>query len=111
MRPDSVPDPSHTPVPIRRKPVKQGMFGIFEVFTDTIVICTLTALVILCSRRAGRLWRGGRCRAHNPGLHGGIRQLGIRLYGGGDVLLCFFYNDRMGTVRCALHRVSVLGRR
>ena len=31
------------------KPVKQGMFGIFEVFTDTIVICTLTALVILCS--------------------------------------------------------------
>lgn len=32
-----------------RKPVKQGMFGIFEVFTDTIIICTLTALVILCS--------------------------------------------------------------
>lgn len=32
-----------------RKPVKQGFFGIFEVFTDTIVICTLTALVILCS--------------------------------------------------------------
>ena len=33
-----------------RKPVKQGMFGIFEVFTDTIVICTFTALVILCSQ-------------------------------------------------------------
>ncbi len=31
------------------KPVKQGFFGIFEVFVDTIVICTLTALVILCS--------------------------------------------------------------
>ena len=31
------------------KPVKQGMFGIFEVFTDTILICTLTAMVILCS--------------------------------------------------------------
>lgn len=30
------------------EPVKQGMFGIFEVFADTIVICTLTALVILC---------------------------------------------------------------
>ena len=26
-----------------------GTFGIFEVFTDTIVICTLTAMVILCS--------------------------------------------------------------
>ena len=27
--------------------VHQGMFGIFEVFMDTIVICTLTGLVIL----------------------------------------------------------------
>ena len=32
-----------------KKPVKQGMFGIFEVFVDTIVICTMTALVILLS--------------------------------------------------------------
>ena len=32
-----------------REPVKQGLLGIFEVFTDTILICTLTALVILCS--------------------------------------------------------------
>lgn len=31
------------------KPVEQGLFGIFEVFADTIVICTLTALTILCS--------------------------------------------------------------
>lgn len=30
-------------------PVEQGFFGIFEVFADTIIICTLTALVILCS--------------------------------------------------------------
>jgi len=30
-------------------PVRQGLFGIFEVFMDTIVICTLTALVILLS--------------------------------------------------------------
>lgn len=30
-------------------PVKQGFFGIFEVFTDTILICTMTAMVILCS--------------------------------------------------------------
>ena len=30
-------------------PVKQGMFGIFEVFMDTIVVCTMTALVILLS--------------------------------------------------------------
>ena len=30
-------------------PVKQGYFGIFEVFADTIVICSLTAFVILVS--------------------------------------------------------------
>lgn len=32
-----------------REAVQQGFFGIFEVFMDTILICTLTALVILCS--------------------------------------------------------------
>ena len=35
-----------------KEPVKQGMLGIFEVFLDTIIICTLTALVILCSGTA-----------------------------------------------------------
>ncbi len=30
-------------------PIKQGVFGIFEVFFDTIIICTLTALVIIIS--------------------------------------------------------------
>lgn len=32
-----------------KNPVQQGYFGIFEVFADTIVICTLTALVVLIS--------------------------------------------------------------
>ncbi|MDO5147448.1 MAG: sodium:alanine symporter family protein [Eubacteriales bacterium] len=32
-----------------KEPVRQGFFGIFEVFTDTIVICTLTAFIILIS--------------------------------------------------------------
>ncbi len=31
------------------EPCEQAMLGIFEVFVDTIVICTMTALVILCS--------------------------------------------------------------
>ena len=30
-------------------PVRQGLFGIFEVFADTIIICTLTAMVVLCA--------------------------------------------------------------
>ena len=37
---------------------KQGMWGIAEVFLDTIVMCTLTALVILTAD--GALWRGGQ---------------------------------------------------
>lgn len=36
-------------------PVKQGMWGIFEVFFDTVVMCTLTALVVLTSG----LWDSG----------------------------------------------------
>lgn len=32
-----------------REPVRQGMWGIFEVFADTIVVCSLTALTILSS--------------------------------------------------------------
>ncbi len=33
-------------------PAEQGLMGIMEVFLDTIVICTMTALVILCSGTA-----------------------------------------------------------
>lgn len=32
-----------------KEPVRQGMWGIFEVFSDTMVVCTMTALVILTS--------------------------------------------------------------
>ncbi len=32
-----------------KEPVKQGMWGIFEVFADTMVVCTMTALILLTS--------------------------------------------------------------
>ena len=32
-----------------KEPVKQGMWGIFEVFADTMIVCTITALVVLTS--------------------------------------------------------------
>ncbi len=32
-----------------REPVRQGMWGIFEVFADTIIVCTLTAFAVLSS--------------------------------------------------------------
>lgn len=39
-------------------PEEQGMWAMFEVFFDTIVICTLTALVILCIGRVCGLPEG-----------------------------------------------------
>ena len=36
-------------------PVRQGLFGIFEVFMDTIVICTLTALSVLVGTHNGAI--------------------------------------------------------
>ena len=32
-----------------KEPVKQGMWGIFEVFFDTMIVCTMTAIVVLSS--------------------------------------------------------------
>ena len=39
-----------------KDPVKQGLYGIFEVFMDTIVICTLTALTLLCGASDKIVW-------------------------------------------------------
>lgn len=36
-----------------KNPVKQGLYGIFEVFMSTMLICTLTALVLLCGVENG----------------------------------------------------------
>ena len=53
-------------------PVRQGMYGIFEVFVDTILICTMTGLVILVTET----WTTGvtgaalSARAFETGLPG-----------------------------------------
>ena len=75
-----------------KKPVKQGMFGIFEVFADTIIICTLTAMVILCS--------GTPVNYH-------LRRLGFHLYRRGALLLCLFHHHRLGSVRLPLPGVPL----
>lgn len=36
-------------------PVRQGLYGIFEVFMDTIVICTLSGLTVLLAAKAGTI--------------------------------------------------------
>jgi AGCS family alanine or glycine:cation symporter len=53
-------------------PVRQGMYGIFEVFVDTVLICTVTGLVILVTG----VWDSGAtgaalsARAFEAGLPG-----------------------------------------
>lgn len=46
-------------------PVEQGMWGVFEVFVDTLIICTFTGLIILTSGIEGVLDIGV-----HPGLEG-----------------------------------------
>ena len=64
------------------KPVKQGMFGIFEVFADTI-------------------------GADHLRLHGHLRRLVVHLHGGGALLLRVLHHHRLGPVRLPVHRVPV----
>jgi len=91
-----------------KKPVKQGMFGIFEVFTDTIVICTLTALVILCSGTSITYGQLPAAELTSKRFYPYIRKLGFAAHRVRDVLLRLFHDSRMGTLRCTLHRVFVL---
>ena len=51
-------------------PVRQGMYGIFEVFVDTILICTMTGLVILVTGA----WRQ---RRHRGGAVGPAFETGL----------------------------------
>jgi AGCS family alanine or glycine:cation symporter len=51
-------------------PVRQGMYGIFEVFVDTLLICTTTGLVILVTGA----WEGGETGA---ALSGRAFELGL----------------------------------
>ncbi len=44
-------------------PVRQGLLGVFEVFADTIVMCTLTAFVILTSGLDFSAYRDGTALA------------------------------------------------
>ncbi len=40
-------------------PMKQGLWGAFEVFVDTIIVCTITALAVLCTG----VWNNGEAGA------------------------------------------------
>lgn len=84
-------------------PVRQGMWGIFEVFVDTIVICSLTALAILSSG----VWTSGASgaalttAAFNsglPGIGGYIVAIGILFFAFSTILGWAYYGEK-----CAEH--------
>jgi len=79
-------------------PVRQGLWGVFEVFMDTIVICTLTALAIMVSG----LWDSGvsgaalTTQAFNESINGGgyIVSFGIVLFAFSTILGWSYYGER-----------------
>lgn len=77
------------------EPVQQGMWGIFEVFVDTMLVCTLTALVLLVTEAADPA-RPPACQCPGgAGVQPGVRHLGAEAH-------C----DRHFVV-CLLHRAGV----
>lgn len=80
-------------------PVRQGLWGVFEVFVDTIVICSLTALSIIMSG----VWNSGATgselttMAFNEGLPGPggyIVSIGILLFAFSTILGWAYYGER-----------------
>ena len=79
-------------------PVRQGLWGVFEVFMDTIVICTLTAMAIMVSG----LWDSGvtgaalTTQAFNEAIPGGgyIVSIGIMLFAFSTILGWSYYGER-----------------
>lgn len=80
-------------------PVRQGLWGVFEVFVDTIIICSLTALSIIMSG----VWSSGATgselttMAFNEGLPGPggyIVSIGILLFAFSTILGWAYYGER-----------------
>lgn len=80
-------------------PVRQGLWGVFEVFADTIVICSITALAIMVSSQ----WSSGltgaalTTAAFNegiPGVGGYIVSIGIVLFAYSTIIGWEYYGER-----------------
>lgn len=88
-----------------KNPVKQGLYGIFEVFMDTIVICTLTSLVVLCSGVAEGNFGNkdvagavtaikGFCTVFGDKIGSGILAIGLLLFATSTILGWALYGTR-----------------
>lgn len=78
--------------------VRQGLWGVFEVFVDTLVICTLTALTILASG----VWNSGvsgaalTTMAFENTMKGGgyIVSIGVMLFAFSTLIGWSYYGER-----------------
>ena len=83
----------------KNTPVRQGMWGIWETFIDTIIICTMTSLVIILT---GAIWTGttGAELASTafstglPGPGGVIVLVGLILFSYTTMLTWNFYGEK-----------------
>lgn len=82
-------------------PQRQGMWAMFEVFFDTIVICTMTGLVILCMTDGGKNYAGfdgaaltARCFAKRLGTIGEWLICGAMLVFAFATILAWYYAGR-----------------
>ncbi len=103
-------------------PVKQGLYGIFEVFMDTIVICTLTALTLLCGVESGveitwgesagaELISAAFATVFGDKLGSLIIAVGIGLFALSTILSWSLYGSRcyeflMGTKTVAIYQIA-----
>lgn len=79
-------------------PVEQAMWGVYEVFMDTIVICTMTAFTILISGK----WSSGlkgvelAMSAFNTGFLGGeyVVSIGLTLFAFSTIVGWYYYGER-----------------
>ena len=83
----------------RNKPAAQGLWGMWEVFIDTIVVCTMTALVILVTGVFDTGETGGALTTNAfstglPGLGGYIVILSIVLFSYSTMLTWNFYGEK-----------------
>lgn len=76
-----------------KEPVRQGMWGIFEVFADTIIVCTLTALTLLSSGAVDL----------DTGL---LTEVGEKV--GSSSLMSYAFSSRFGTVGSVFIACAIL---
>jgi len=90
-------------------PVRQGMWGIFEVFVDTIIVCTMTGLVIVITGviPSGEVGASLTASAFQTGLPGPgdlIVTISIMFFAYTTILVAEFYSET-GAVYCFGNKV------